>query len=206
MLSFAGVAALVRLGSGGDGGATLLGNLLVLARGAGGRRLPDHGARAARRAARTLRDDLPEPLRGAVHGAARGGRGGGGRREDADRRRLERRALPHVACSVSAYLLLNFGLSHVPANKASVFANLVPVVAVTAAFVVLGERLTAAQLAAGVVVIAGVWLANRRPRTPADDRRRRLTHGVRRRWMAGAVRRGRRPSPTGAATRSRSAG
>jgi drug/metabolite transporter (DMT)-like permease len=69
-----------------------------------------------------------------------------------------------LACSVSAYLLLNFGLSHVPANKASVFANLVPVVAVSAAFVLLGERLTLWQLVAGVVVIAGVWITNRRPR------------------------------------------
>ena len=67
-----------------------------------------------------------------------------------------------LGCSVSAYLLINYGLSHVPANRASTFANLVPVVAVSAAYLVLGERLTAAQFAAGVVVIAGVWLTNRR--------------------------------------------
>jgi len=71
-----------------------------------------------------------------------------------------------LGCSVSAYLLVNYGLSHVSANKVSTFANLVPVVAVTAAYLVLGERLTAAQFAAGVVVIAGVWLANRKVREP----------------------------------------
>jgi drug/metabolite transporter (DMT)-like permease len=71
-----------------------------------------------------------------------------------------------LGCSVSAYLLVNYGLSHVSANKVSTFANLVPVVAVTAAYLVLGERLTAAQFAAGAVVIVGVWLANRKVREP----------------------------------------
>jgi drug/metabolite transporter (DMT)-like permease len=66
-----------------------------------------------------------------------------------------------VFCSVIAYLLLNYGLRFVEASRATVFANLVPVVAVAAAYVVLGERLTAPQLVAGAVVVAGVWLTNR---------------------------------------------
>ena len=40
------------------------------------------------------------------------------------------------------------------------FINLTPVVAVASAFVLLGERLTLAQGAAAVVVVAGVWLTN----------------------------------------------
>jgi drug/metabolite transporter (DMT)-like permease len=65
-------------------------------------------------------------------------------------------------CSVLAYLLLNFGLSRVPASKASTFTNLTPVVAVAGAYLLLGERFTRWQAAAAVVVVAGVWLANRR--------------------------------------------
>ena len=163
-LSFAGVAALVRLGSGGDGGATLLGNLLVLAAAL--------AAAVYQIMARGLLVERPAlyvttyqnlfgalfmvPL-AAVEAAAVGVKTPTAAASSAVVYLI-------LACSVSAYLLLNFGLSHVPANKASVFANLVPVVAVAAAFVVLDERLTAAQIAAGVVVIAGVWITNRRPR------------------------------------------
>ena len=69
VLSFAGVAALVRLGSGGDARRDVARQPARARRGAGGSRLSDHGARAARRAA-ALCDDLPEPLWGALHGAA----------------------------------------------------------------------------------------------------------------------------------------
>ena len=64
-------------------------------------------------------------------------------------------------CSVLAYLLLNYGFRYVEVSKASVFTNVVPVIAVGAAYVVLGERFTAGQLVAAVVVVAGVWLTNR---------------------------------------------
>ena len=65
--------------------------------------------------------------------------------------------------SIVAYLLLNYGLRFVPASRATAFANLVPVIAVAVAFAVLGERLTVGQAAASVVVVAGVFLANRTP-------------------------------------------
>jgi drug/metabolite transporter (DMT)-like permease len=42
----------------------------------------------------------------------------------------------------------------------SVFINLTPIVAVASAYVLLGERLTAAQALAAAVVVAGVWLTN----------------------------------------------
>jgi drug/metabolite transporter (DMT)-like permease len=67
-----------------------------------------------------------------------------------------------VFCSVLAYLLLNFGLSHVQASKASTFTNLTPIVAVAGAFLLLHERFTLWQGIAAGVVVAGVWLANRR--------------------------------------------
>ena len=65
-----------------------------------------------------------------------------------------------VGCSIIAYLLLNYAFRFLPANRVSVFINLTPIVAVASAFVLLGERLTLAQAAAAVVVVAGVWLTN----------------------------------------------
>jgi drug/metabolite transporter (DMT)-like permease len=60
-----------------------------------------------------------------------------------------------------AYLLLNYGLRFVPAGRASAYTNIVPVIAVGVAYVVLGERFTAGQALAAVVVLAGVVLVNR---------------------------------------------
>jgi drug/metabolite transporter (DMT)-like permease len=65
-------------------------------------------------------------------------------------------------CSVLAYLLLNYGLSHVAASKASTFTNLTPIAAVAGSFGLLHERFTAWQGVAAAVVVVGVWLANRR--------------------------------------------
>ena len=65
-----------------------------------------------------------------------------------------------LGCSVFAYLLLNYAFRFIPASRLSVFVNLTPVVAVAAAYVLLGERFTTTQLAAAAVVVAGVWLAN----------------------------------------------
>jgi drug/metabolite transporter (DMT)-like permease len=49
----------------------------------------------------------------------------------------------------------------VSAGRASAFTNVVPVIAVIGAFIVLGERFAAAQAVAAVVVLGGVFLANR---------------------------------------------
>jgi drug/metabolite transporter (DMT)-like permease len=65
-----------------------------------------------------------------------------------------------AVCSVTAYLLLNYAFRYLSASRVSVFINLTPVVAVAAAYVLLGERFTAAQAVAAAVVVAGVWLAN----------------------------------------------
>jgi len=65
-----------------------------------------------------------------------------------------------VVCSMIAYLLLNYAYRFLSASRVSVFINLTPVVAVAAAYVLLGERFTAGQAVAAVVVVAGVWLAN----------------------------------------------
>jgi O-acetylserine/cysteine efflux transporter len=65
-----------------------------------------------------------------------------------------------LGCSLLGFLLLNYAFRFIPASRVSVFVNATPVVGVAAAYVVLGERFTAAQRAAAAVVIAGVWVAN----------------------------------------------
>jgi drug/metabolite transporter (DMT)-like permease len=65
-----------------------------------------------------------------------------------------------LVCSIVAFLLLNYAFRFLSASRASVFINLTPIVAVASAYVLLGERLTLAQAAAAVVVVAGVWLTN----------------------------------------------
>lgn len=175
VVSVVGVSALIALGGGVDGGS-LAGNLLVLCAALSAavyqimaRRLftvpsiPD-GGEGERRGLRSplavtafqnlfgalfmaplalgemLLGGLPRPTPAAGFGAA----------------------YLVVFCSVLAYLLLNFGLSHVEASRASTFVNLTPVVAVAGAYALLGERFTLWQAIAAAVVVLGVWLANRR--------------------------------------------
>jgi drug/metabolite transporter (DMT)-like permease len=161
LLSFAGVLALIRLGAAGAGGATLFGNLLVL--------LASLSAAVYNLMARRLlvtRSALFvttfQNLFGAlfmvplvvVEGFVSGVR-------QPTAQAVGGVVYLVVFCSVLAYLLLNYGLRFVGANRASVFVNLVPVVAVGGAYALLGERLTRGQLMAGAVVVLGVWLANR---------------------------------------------
>jgi len=72
-----------------------------------------------------------------------------------------------LLCSMAAYLLLNYAFRFLEASRVAVFINLTPVVAVLGAYLLLGERLTAAQVAAAVVVIAGVWVTNSGRPAPA---------------------------------------
>lgn len=72
-----------------------------------------------------------------------------------------------LLCSIAAYLLLNYAFRFLEASRVAVFMNLTPVVAVVGAYLVLGERLTAAQVAAAVVVILGVWVTNSGRPAPA---------------------------------------
>jgi drug/metabolite transporter (DMT)-like permease len=71
-----------------------------------------------------------------------------------------------LVCSVLAYLLLNYAFRFLSASRVSVFINLTPVVSVAGAYLLLGERFTAAQAVAAVVVVAGVWVANSGRRGP----------------------------------------
>jgi drug/metabolite transporter (DMT)-like permease len=170
LLSFAGVVALIELGARGAGGSTLLGNLLVL-----GASLAAAVYNVAARRLLVTRSALFlttfQNLFGALFMlplAVAEAMLVGVRSPTAQAAGAV--AYLVLACSVCGYLLLNYGLRFIEASKASVFINLTPVVAVAAAYVLLGERFTAGQLVAAVVVVAGVWLANRGGRvSPAAE-------------------------------------
>ncbi|GAB7021666.1 DMT family transporter [Salidesulfovibrio brasiliensis] len=61
--------------------------------------------------------------------------------------------------TLGAFGLYNVGMSRLPAGKASVFINLVPVVAAFFGWTLLGETLTPGQLLASAIIFAGVGLA-----------------------------------------------
>ncbi|MBI9089994.1 MAG: DMT family transporter [Desulfobacterium sp.] len=63
--------------------------------------------------------------------------------------------------TLGAFGFYNWGMSRIPASKASVYINLVPVNAVLIGWIVLGEALSQGQLIAGAGVICGVWLSQR---------------------------------------------
>ena len=75
-----------------------------------------------------------------------------------------------VLVTVGAYGLFNFGISRLPANQASAFVNLIPLFTLFFAVVVLGETLNGQQIAAALVVFAGVALSQwQRPVIPATS-------------------------------------
>ena len=165
-LSFAGVIALVELGGRGAGGATpggvtLGGDLLVLAASLSGavytlmarRLLVTRSALFVTTFQNLFGALFMAPL-AAIEAAVVGVR---------TPTTAAVSAVLYLALlgSILAYLLLNYGLRFVAAGRAAAFTNVIPVIAVAAAFVVLGERFTVGQAVAAVVVVAGVFLANR---------------------------------------------
>lgn len=64
--------------------------------------------------------------------------------------------------SFGAYALYNFGVARVTATQAGVYVYLIPAFAVLQAWVLLGERLTPWQWLAAMLVLAGVFICQRR--------------------------------------------
>ncbi len=62
--------------------------------------------------------------------------------------------------TVGAFLCYNFALTQVPASRASVFINGIPVVTAIGAWVLLAERLTVVQAGGGLLVLSAVFLTN----------------------------------------------
>jgi drug/metabolite transporter (DMT)-like permease len=65
-----------------------------------------------------------------------------------------------VFATFGAFLCYNYGLTKIPASKASVFINGIPVVTALGAWLLLGENLTMVQATGGLLVLLGVYLAN----------------------------------------------
>jgi drug/metabolite transporter (DMT)-like permease len=66
--------------------------------------------------------------------------------------------------TLGAYFLYNFGVSKIPANKASAYINLIPVFTVILGFLILGETFTITQYCASTLVLLGVYISQRKPR------------------------------------------
>ncbi len=64
--------------------------------------------------------------------------------------------------SLGAFGLYNWGMSYIPASKASAAINLIPAVAVFLGWIVLDESLTPMQLAGACAVLVGVWWSQRK--------------------------------------------
>jgi drug/metabolite transporter (DMT)-like permease len=64
--------------------------------------------------------------------------------------------------SVVAYLIYYYLLAHVPASRVSMFTYFQPVLATLFAWMLLNEPVTGSLVAGGAIVIAGVWLAERK--------------------------------------------
>lgn len=71
--------------------------------------------------------------------------------------------------SIASYVLWNVALQRVPPAQAGVSLNLITVFTAIAT-VLLGMAITAPQIVGGVLVLAGVVLAQERPRTPEPPR------------------------------------
>ncbi len=64
--------------------------------------------------------------------------------------------------TLGAYGLYNFGLKHIPASKASAYVNLIPVFSVFMGWMILGETFSRQQCLAAALVMAGVFVSQRR--------------------------------------------
>lgn len=66
-----------------------------------------------------------------------------------------------LGSTVGAFFLQNVAIGTLGSTRYSTFIGLSTLAALTSAAIVLGERLTLAQLAGGVAILAGVYIANR---------------------------------------------
>jgi drug/metabolite transporter (DMT)-like permease len=70
--------------------------------------------------------------------------------------------------TVVSFVLLYEGISRLGAIRASAFAYLVPIFGVASSAALLGEQITTATVAGGVLVMLGLWLVQRGSSRTAD--------------------------------------
>ncbi len=70
--------------------------------------------------------------------------------------------------TLCAYGLYNFGVQHIPASRAAMFVNLIPVFSVLLGWIILGEQLSQPQLMAAALILGAVYLSQMkdRPKKP----------------------------------------
>ena len=64
-----------------------------------------------------------------------------------------------VVVTLGGYGMFNFALGRIEASKASVFINLIPIFAVIAAYILLGERLKFVQFLASGLILTGLFIS-----------------------------------------------
>ena len=64
--------------------------------------------------------------------------------------------------SLTSFALYNWGVSKIDVSKASVFINLIPVIAIFLGWMLLGETLNLAQSIAAGIIIIGVFISNQK--------------------------------------------
>jgi drug/metabolite transporter (DMT)-like permease len=67
-----------------------------------------------------------------------------------------------VFCSIIAYLVYNVALETMDASQVAIFIYFVPLATIVLAWLVLGEGLTVASGIGGLLVLAGMWIAERK--------------------------------------------
>ncbi len=73
-------------------------------------------------------------------------------------------AILTVFATIGAFLCFNYALTRIPAARAAVFLNGIPLITIMGAWLILGESLTPAQVVGGAIVLIAVVLANHTPR------------------------------------------
>jgi drug/metabolite transporter (DMT)-like permease len=61
--------------------------------------------------------------------------------------------------TLGAYGLFNYGIKCLPANKGTIFVNLIPIFSVILGWLVLGETFTVYQFFAGFLILTGVYIS-----------------------------------------------
>lgn len=61
--------------------------------------------------------------------------------------------------TLCAYGLYNFAVQHIPASRAAMFANLIPVFSVLLGWIILGEKLSPPQFVAAGLILGAVYLS-----------------------------------------------
>jgi drug/metabolite transporter (DMT)-like permease len=69
-----------------------------------------------------------------------------------------------ILSSIVAFFCMNYTLTRLKASQSAVFANLVTVITVVAGVTLRGEPFDLPQALGAVVIVLGVWIANRQPR------------------------------------------